>query len=270
MLSIGLRSIVKIFEQYKGAHMGRTEQYRAHLQQMCEWESYLLAESRLPGARANLELARAVAEEGDRAQFDRWLRLTVMQAPTNTPAEFLPFCAVIGYGRLLAQGDRSILPELWTVAEDPRWRLREAVAMALQCWGDVEIDGLVSEMAGWCEGGRYQQRAALVALCEPTLLNDSLIAQRTLEYLDRVTATIPGTAARHDAGFIVLRKALGYCWSVAIVAAPELGMPLMTKWAMVDDPDTRWLVRENLAKPRLRKLDNNWVTGLMGNITVPT
>ena len=37
--------------------MGQIEIYREHLRQMCDWESFLLAESRLPGPRANLELS---------------------------------------------------------------------------------------------------------------------------------------------------------------------------------------------------------------------
>jgi hypothetical protein len=52
----------------------------------------------------------------------------------------------------------------------------------------------------------------------------------------------------------VLRQALGYCWSVAIVGAPEVGMPMFEKWMRSEDPDVRWIVRENLKKDRLRKI----------------
>ena len=45
--------------------MSTVETYREHLRQMCDWESFLLAESRLPGPRANLDLAQAAADEGD-------------------------------------------------------------------------------------------------------------------------------------------------------------------------------------------------------------
>jgi hypothetical protein len=239
--------------------MGRIEQYRAHLQQMCDWESYLLAESRLPGPRANLELARAAADEGDAAQFIAWLALDAAAAPTNTATEFLPVCGALGFGRLLAEGDRSVLPRLRAAANDPRWRLREAAAMALQRWGEADIAALLAEMESWAGGSRYEQRAAAAALCEPALLRDSAVAERTLTILDGIMATVPGAADRRADDFLALRKGLGYCWSVAIVAAPERGRTLLEKWVAVEDPDARQIARENLSKNRLVRMDGEWV-----------
>jgi hypothetical protein len=232
----------------------KVNQYREHLRQMCDWESFLLAESRLPGPRANLELARAAADEGDAAQFLSWLTLDADAAPTNSPGEFLPLCGGLGLGRLLAEGDLAVLPRLRAAAHDPRWRVREGVAMALQRWGAADMPALLAEMTDWAAGSRYVQRAAVAALCEPALLHDGTAAGRVLELLDGITATVAGAADRRAEGFVALRKALGYGWSVAIVAAPDMGRPLLEKWAAHGDPDVRWIVRENLSKKRLRKL----------------
>lgn len=111
--------------------MQRTEIYREHLRQMCDWESFLLAESGLPG-EANRALARAAADEGDAAQFRRWLAISPAEAPANTPGEFLPFCGVLGFGRLLAEGDRPALPALRAAAVDPRPLVRQAAADVLR------------------------------------------------------------------------------------------------------------------------------------------
>ena len=51
-----------------------------------------------------------------------------------------------------------------------------------------------------------------------------------------------------------LRQALGYCWSVAVAADPERGVPLFAVLRTVGDPDVTWVVRENLGKARLRRL----------------
>lgn len=209
--------------------MSRIDQYRAHLQQLCDWEFYLLAESRLPGPRANLELAQAVADEGDESQFRRWLALDAAAAPVNTPGEFLPVCGAMGLGRLLAEGDRAALPALRAAAADSRWRVREGVAMALQRWGAADMAALLAEMAGWAAGNRYEQRAAVAALCEPPLLRDRATAEHVLTILDAIMATIPGAADRHSDGFVALRKALGYGLSVAAVAAPPAGLALLTE-----------------------------------------
>ncbi len=234
--------------------MGQSDQYRAHLQQLCDWEFYLLAESRLPGPRANLALVQAVADEGDEAQFRRWLALDAAAAPVNTPGEFLPLCGAVGLGRLLAEGDRTALPALRAAAADPRWRVREGVAMALQRWGAADMDALLAEMTGWAAGNRYEQRAAVAALCEPALLRDLAAATRVLDILDAVMVTVPGAADRRGDGFVALRKALGYGLSVAAMAAPPPGLALLARWAAVDDPDVRWIVRENWGKKRMEKM----------------
>ena len=57
----------------------------------------------------------------------------------------------------------------------------------------------------------------------------------------------------------VLRQALGYGWSVAIVGSPATGKAAFERWIDDDDPDVRWIVRENLKKARLRSVDAVWV-----------
>lgn len=126
--------------------MGKIEQYRAHLQQMCDWESFLLAESHLPGARPNIELAQAAAEEGDAPQFRRWLALGPDAAPTDTPAEFLPYCGVLGLGRLLALGDEAVLGDIWSATEDPRQLIREAAFLALRRYDERNTLGPIEHI----------------------------------------------------------------------------------------------------------------------------
>ena len=242
--------------------MSKIDQYREHLRQMCDWDFFLLAESRLPGPRANLELAQAAADEGDVAQFLLWLALDAAVAPVNTPGEFLPLCGAMGLGRLLAEGDRSVLPRLRAAANDPRWRLREGVAMALQRWGAADMPALLAEMARWAAGSRYEQRAVVAALCEPALLRYPAVAERVLVILNGITATIPGAADRRQDGFSALRKALGYGWSVAVVAAPEAGRLMLEELAGSASTDVQWIVRENLTKQRLIRLDADWVAAL--------
>src|SRR4030043_2233418 len=117
--------------------MGKREDYREELSRLRKWDSYLLKNSGLPGPRGNLELAQVVADEGDRKLFQRYIAFTAEIAPVNSPYEFLAFCGIVGLGRLAAEGDRSLLATLRRSASDPRWRLREGVAMALQRLGDA-------------------------------------------------------------------------------------------------------------------------------------
>ncbi len=239
--------------------MSKAEQYRTILRSLDNWDVFLLKESGLPGPRGNLELAQIVADEGNAELFDRYLCYNAVQAPVNSPYEFLAFCGAVGLGRLLAEGQTKQLPRIRVCASDSRWRMREGVAMALQRLGDQDMDVLIKAMEDWSRGNLYEQRAAAAALCEPRLLREPKQVRRVLKLLDRITTSTKKAQERKREDFQALRKGLGYCWSVAIVAAPAEGKRALEKWLSSTDKDIVWIVRENLKKDRLKRMDAAWV-----------
>jgi hypothetical protein len=249
--------------------MSRADAYRTALKTQDDWEPYLLRESGLPGPRANLELVQAVADEGDEEIFRRWLTFTTDHAPANTPAEFLPLCGVVGLGRLLAEGQTELRVVLRAHAADPRWRVREGVALALQRLGERDMPALLGEMAAWSGGSLLEQRAAVAALCEPRLLANPAHARATVEVLDRITGALPEVTDRRSPDFKALRQTLGYGWSVAVAALGAEGKPRLERWFAHPDPDIRWIMKENLRKHRLRRLDAAWVDRWMDQLPSP-
>lgn len=239
--------------------MTKRDEYRRQLRELEEWDEFLLESSGLPGPRGNLELAQAVADEGDAELFARYRAYTVEAAPTNSPYEFLAFCGVLGLGRLLAGGRTDLLDTLREFARDPRWRIREAVAMALQRLGEVDMPRLLEEMSRWSKGSPLEQRAAAAGLCEPRLLKEAAHAREVLDMLDDITDSIPRAGERRSEAFIALRKGLAYCWSVAVVALPEEGKAHMEKWFHSMDKDVHWIMKQNLGKARLARIDPEWV-----------
>lgn len=249
--------------------MSKVDEYRQILRTLDVWDGYLLKESNLPGRRANIELARAVAEEGEAELFERYLSYESDSAPVNTPEEFLAFCGVLGMGKLIAQGQIERLSTLRMCASDPRWRIREAVAMGLQRWGEQDMDALIVEMQLWARGSNLEKRAAAAGLCEPSLLTNEKQVEEVLEILDKITSSIPAVEERRTGDFIALRKGLGYCWSVGVVAHPERGKVYMEKWSESEDKDVRWIMGENLKKQRLIKMDPYWVNSLKARLGLP-
>jgi hypothetical protein len=246
----------------------KTDEYRTKLRALDHWDSYLLKESGLPGPRGNLELAQVVADEGNRQLFRRYVAYTADKAPVSSPYEFLAFCGIVGLGRLLAEGDYDLLTTLRRSASDTRWRLREGVAMALQRLGDVDMERLIVEMHEWGRGTPLEQRAAAAALCEPRLLGQAKHARAVLRIVDRITVSIERADNRRSEDFLTLRKGLGYCWSVAVVALPLEGKALMEKWLVKSDKDLQWIMKENLKKARLVRMDVNWVKKWRGRLKV--
>jgi hypothetical protein len=64
---------------------------------------------------------------------------------------------------------------------------------------------------------------------------------------------------RKTEDFKVLKKGLAYTWSVAVAAQPELGKGYMEKWVQSDDGAIRWIMKQNLKKKRLVRMDGEWV-----------
>lgn len=237
--------------------MNKVEMYIEQLQNCRDWDEYLMINSGLPGHRANLKLAEAVRRIGSEETFVKYISKPE-GAPENTKEVFLVFCGVVGLGRLISEGKKEYLKALQQFASDPRWRIREAVAIALQAYGEQDMDGLLKEMKSWAQGNNYEKRAAAAALCEPKLLTKKEQVICVLQILDKITESIPGMKDKNNESFKTLKKGMAYCWSVAIVNAPDEGKKMFEKWLLTDDRDINWIVKENLKKNRLQRMDKEW------------
>jgi len=229
-------------------------------------ESVLLANSGLPGPRGNIELAQSFARSLSGARLEdwhwemlaAWLAKSPKAAPVNSALEYLPFCAALSMGVLYTgvprPEKRRALAQIQQAARDPRWRTREAAAMALQAIGEDDPGVLRDIVAKWMPSADILQKRAIVAgLAHAPLLGDSAFTLFCLSTADEILATLAraGTAARGREDFRVLRQGLGYVLSVFVDKLPEAGFPLLAKWATADDVDVRWVLRENLKKKRL-------------------
>lgn len=234
--------------------MTKRSDYRAALESLPpgQWLAYLDAESGLPGPRGNIELAEAFADVADS---------TLITLCAQSPDEYRAMCGAVGLGRLLVEGRPGSAESLRDLAGDHRWRVREGVAMALQRLGDADMPALWHLAAEWLGDGHVMQplvaRAVAAGICEPRLLRTPEDAGRAVDVLDKITAAIAGAdpGLRRTEEFRVLRQGLGYCWSVAVAAAPDKGFGYLEKWAVSPDKDVRWILRENLKKARLARAD---------------
>jgi hypothetical protein len=238
--------------------MSRIDEYREILKNLDDWDEYLRMESNLPGPRGNLELAHAAADLEDRKRIEHFLTFTPECAPVNSPDEFLAFCGVEGLGRLIAEGQTDLWLTLQAHASDPRWRVRESVAMALQRVGKVGMDLLLDRMEDWAKGNWLEMRAAVAGLAEPSLLKEEKHILRALDILDRITSSVEAAQER-DTDFKTLCKGLSYCWSVVVAALPMQGKQFMEHWLSSTDKDVRRIMKTNLKKNRLIKMDKAWV-----------
>lgn len=232
--------------------------------------AYLVAGSNLPGPRANLELADAFGEtvrafavadaDDHRSLWGLCVELACVSpedAPTGDPHEFLSFCGVRGIGAIGSVSPACVEAALKHLAEasvDPRWRIREAVAMGLQDLLSRQRDTTVPELEDWVEGGSWlTMRAAVAGIAEPDLLAEPDLAQTAFRLHRKTLIRVYTAKERQSEAFHTLRKALGYTLSLVVSALPGIGFEYLRQLATLDDQDIQWIVRENLKKNRLEK-----------------
>ncbi|MEW5956569.1 MAG: hypothetical protein AB1801_02515 [Chloroflexota bacterium] len=231
-----------------------------------EIEAYLTAHSNLPGPRGNLELADAFAdrvEAGTGYAGDRLWQLCVrmsevsaQEAPVNDPREFISFCGTVGLGALGLAPEffEPALARLKTLANDPRWRMREGAPRALQRLLVRRSQAVLTALAGWLAGGSLLElRAVAAAVAEPAPLQDEAVVGAALSLHRHIFERVMATQTRKSEEFRVLRQALGYTLSVVIQARPVEGFALMAQLVDSQDPDVLWIVKENLKKKRLTR-----------------
>jgi len=247
--------------------MTKRERHIAHLKNTDNWMDYLKENSGLPGPRADLELLQTVAALGVEKFFMECLSYNETIAPTNTPGEFVAACGVTGLGTLVNNGKDQYFDLLRKYASDSRWRVREGVAFALQIVGKKDFDSLTDKLRDWKNGNPYEKRAIVAGLCEPALIKERKNALKVLEYLEDIVDSIELISGRKEESFRVLKKGLAYGLSVAMVAYPEKGKALFERLMLKQDKDIQWILRENLKKKRLERMDSDW-TSKMSNARI--
>jgi hypothetical protein len=255
--------------------MSRKESYKERLAELVNLSlktgnaenlaRYLTSNSNLPGPRGNLELAQVfteVVEDNARGESEKLWNLCVklasfspVEAPVNSPEEFLVFCGARGVGVLGSSLTffQKALSRLKELASDPRWRTREGVAMAIQDMIEKQPQKTLKELENWIEEDDWLvMRAVAAGVAEPALLKDEQTAKSAFELHKKIFARV--VAARERKPEIkTLKQGLGYSLSVVVSAFPKEGFEYMRQLVDTQDAVILWIVSENLKKNRLIK-----------------
>jgi len=212
-------------------------------------EKFIIENSNLPGPRGNLELAYALAEIYDNLDvLLKWLEITEDQADVNNPKSFPAFCAAVCLGKIYTKTkDKNLISILKKLANDGRWRMREAVAFGFQNIGESNFNDLKSIFSGWIkQSNNLEKRAILVSLAHPRFLDEE-----NAKFCFEITDIVLRKMDREN-NFDVLKKGLEFTISVFAAANPKLGFSFIKKWIGKDKIIDR-IMKENLKKNRLVK-----------------
>jgi hypothetical protein len=230
---------------------------------------YLQKNSSLPGRRANLELGQVFAEmcrefmsEHSREIWqlvNECIDISIEEAPVNSAEEFVPFCGTIALGFCgYAKGEftEEALEKLKFMANDGRWRIREAVSKGLNPMLRIYRDLTLTALESWIgEDNWLHMRGVAAGVASPSLLaEDRGFAQKALDFHDSICQKIQQNFQSKSDDFMALRKGLGFTLSVVVCGIPDKGFPLMKQLLERNDPHLLWIVKENLKKKRLMEI----------------
>lgn len=204
--------------------------------------------SGLPGARPNLDLARAagaaIAAAGVRAAGP------ILEALLAAPSEYARIVAAQVLAHRAMDGDVRALPALQDLAEDPRRLVRAGAVEALRTLLALRGDPVIAALAPWMDG-YLQAHIAIEALADRTLLARLHDGSAVLSRLDEAFALAdrsPRSAERLQ-GVRLLRQALPA--QIAIIAArfPE-ALAWLEAQTRAARPETRSVVARAIAALR--------------------
>jgi hypothetical protein len=226
---------------------------------------YLKENSHLPGPRGNLELLYSFSKDATEEEINKCL-IYIQNDTENSPEEFIGMCGIVGYAVHNKDKNEYTLEYIRKFASHKSWRIREAVAMGIQELSVNNMKETLKNIIKMKNGNCYEKRAVVAGLCEPKLLIDEDIAIKVVTLVNEITEVLDHNNKLTDEEES-LRKALAYGWSVAIVHAPDKGKQVFEKLLMKNGKHIKWIIKENLKKNRLVKMDGNWVKKMENRLT---
>ncbi len=218
---------------------------------------YLLSNSNLPGPRGNLKLLYEFSKDAGPEETDLCLEYITPDV-SNSPEEFAGMCGILSYALANREDMNSLLAFLKKYVNHSSWRIREAVAISIQETAADSMEQILSGLGDFAEGTSLEKRAVVAGLCEPKLLKNKASNIKILELLFQISLSLDHDN-KPDDGETSLRKALGYGWSVVISNEPEAGKEYFGRLFLRHGKHIKWIIRENLKKDRLKKIDPQWV-----------
>jgi hypothetical protein len=228
---------------------------------------YFIKNSNLPGRRANLEMAQAFADLVEESFIQNmesiWnlcmslIEITPDEAPTNNPREILPFCGTCALGSIAAISEAHYpisVSSLKDLANDSRWRMREAVRMGIERILVKKHEKMLDDLNKWInEDNWLEMRAIAAGVAYPKALENQQTAILALDLHKKIFARIIDSKERKTESFKILQKALCYTLSVVTKATPNEGFAYFRQLLKYNDKIINQIIKENLKKARLKK-----------------
>lgn len=213
----------------------------------------ILEKSNLPSPRANLELLYAFIENASEEEIESCL--TVEYKEKNTPEEFALMCGVAAKIRSEAQKHHQVHFDFKPFANHESWRVREGICFGFQkSKAHLSADQMKRNLECLKKGSPLEVRTYIATLSEPALLNGYIDSNELLDEMVQITLDAFSSNDKLSDDLKVLRKALGYCYSVALCSEGADQCKFEKLFEYAENKQIKWIIQENLKKKRLENM----------------
>ncbi|OJV64880.1 MAG: hypothetical protein BGO41_14930 [Clostridiales bacterium 38-18] len=218
--------------------------------------------SNLPGPRANLELLYKFIEFASVEEVEACLQVKSSNLQ-NTPDEFVLACGVAAGIYMSMDKSHLFSFDFIPYANHESWRVRESVCIGFQkSIYNVASEKITRALEPLRSGTALELRTYIATVAEPALLNGYMDTNLILDDLYNITLSNFKHDLKLSESEKVLRKALGYCWSVVLCGKDANRGMFEQLMLEKKNKHISWIINENLKKNRLMKLDPVWVEQL--------
>ena len=217
----------------------------------------ILEKSNLPSPRANLELLYAFIENASEEEIASCLNVEYKEK--NTPEEFALMCGIAARIHQDAKKCQKVVVDLRPFANHESWRVREGICFGFQkSKGLLTAEQMKQDLKILKNGSPLELRTYIATLSEPALLNGYIDPNELLEEMIQMTIDAFNSTDKLSEDLKVLRKALGYCFSVALCGEGADKSKFEKLFEHAENKYIKWIIQENLKKKRLENMTFNF------------
>lgn len=225
-----------------------------------EWTDFLKNNAFTSGQNINIDLAETFAEVGTLMDFKKFIAIDYHQAPENSPASFLTYCGVLGYGKYLSRYfDNGLLFQFRQRANDPRESIRAAVAKAFKTIAQKKFMLFVDHITAWEHITPLEQQALASAICSKPFFENPDTVDIAFELLDWITASLIIEYEEWNWEYGALQQELERRWAIALVERPNQSKAAIEHWIKERHPFINSIMYEVLTNGPVKTLDKEWL-----------
>lgn len=247
------------------------------LEKIEELKKEMLLNSGMPGKRANLEIIKKFSDFIKSKELNQEVYLKLIEfwsitANGDDPNTILCLAGLLGLSHYYL--DNNYIEEIKIILieamNDSRWRVREVIQETLKIIAMNDYNDLITFIDNIKDPTMLEYRAIITTLAHPEILLNNIQKEYAISKLVEVFNAFlifENTEDIKNEEFKALVKGLNFAPSVIVSKIPDKGFDIFEEY-IGKSKNLNRIIKENLKKNRLTKLNEKKCTDLINSIKI--